>query len=63
MVQELKYVGFPPKPGHVPIQTSQQYALVVQGVALALPRERALEFRQVVVGRLAHDVPVKLAFR
>ena len=45
------------------LRTSKQDALVVQGVAPALPREGALEPGQVVVGRLAHYVTVELAFR
>ena len=43
--------------------TSKQNALVVQRVAPALPGEGALEPGEVVVGRLAHDVAVKLSFR
>ena len=45
------------------VDTSQQDALVVQRVTLALPREGALEPGEVVVGRLAHDVSVELGFR
>ena len=45
------------------VLTSEENALVVERVAPALPGEGALEPGEVVVGRLAHDVTVKLTFR